>query len=72
MMLSISTIEIPLVFYNVSKAIQNTNFKFQEESDLPVIIDLPSKQYGLKRSSKGYSGRDNRVRRFSGKGREII
>ena len=47
MLISIQNIEIPITFYNVSEAINNNKFIFQEGSNATQVITLPSQNYDV-------------------------
>ena len=46
MLLSVSSIEIPITFYNVSKAINNHTFLLKE-GNVNITITLPSQNYDI-------------------------
>ena len=47
MLLSIQNVEIPITYYNVSKALNNHQFVFQEANQNPITLTLPSKHYSI-------------------------
>ena len=47
MLISIQNIEIPIAFYNVSQAINNNKFIFQEGNNATQLITLPSQNYDV-------------------------
>ncbi len=47
MLISVESIEIPITFYNVSSAIKNNTFVFQEGTNNPTTITLPSQNYDV-------------------------
>lgn len=47
MLVSIESLELPITFYNVSNAVKNNKFGFQEGPNTKKTITLPSQNYDV-------------------------